>query len=64
MEKYIYLGVFIVFIPIMFKILQATRLEEAFKQGSIVQIRLAYFLGSIILAELATMAVERIFCLI
>ena len=63
MKQYVYLGVFIFLVPVMFKVLQSSRLEEAFKPGSVWQIRFSYIFGSLILAMLATLAIERIFSL-
>jgi len=60
-EKYIFLIVFLLFIPIFFLILRAMELEKKFKQGHIAEIYLAYILFSIILAYLSTRAFEFIF---
>jgi len=60
-EKYIFLIVFLLFIPIFFFILRAMELEKKFKQGHIAEIYLAYILFSIILAYLSTRALEFIF---
>lgn len=43
---------FCIFFVISFIVLQASRLEECFKKGKIVQIRVAYFLLSFICAFL------------
>ena len=61
MEKYIYVAVFLLFIPIVFKILMALHIEHKFEKGAIWQIKCAYILGTILIAELLTQAVERIF---
>ena len=63
LEKYIYITVFILFIPMFFIILKAMELEKKFKQGHIFEIRLAYVLFCLILASLATGAVKLIFSL-
>lgn len=61
MQEIIELCVFILFIAVFFKILMAIRLERLFKQGAVLEIRLAYFLFSIVLAEIATCAFARTF---
>ena len=50
MEKYVFIVIFLLFIPIFFFILRATELEKKFKQGHIVEIYLAYILFSLILS--------------
>ena len=61
MEKYVFIIVFLLFIPIFFFILRAMELEKKFKQGHIVEIYLAYILFSLILAFLTTKSIEFIF---
>ena len=63
MEKYIFVIIFLLFIPIFFFILRAMELEKKFKQGHITEIYLAYILFSMILAFLATKSIELIFSL-
>lgn len=45
---------FCIFFVVTFLVLQASRLEECFKKGKIVHIRLAYFLLSFVIAFLIT----------
>ncbi len=45
---------FCIFYVVTFLILQASRLDEAFKKGKIIHIRIAYFLLSFIIAFLLT----------
>lgn len=61
--KYVYIIVFLLFVPIVFKILMALHIERKFERGAIWQIKMAYILGTILIAELLTQAVERIFSL-
>ena len=61
MEKYVFIVIFLLFIPIFFFILKATELEKKFKQGHIVEIYLAYILFSLILAYLTTKSIQFIF---
>ena len=61
MEKYVFIVIFLLFIPIFFFILRATELEKKFKQGHIVEIYLAYILFSLILAYLTTKSIQFIF---
>lgn len=61
MEKYVFIIIFLLFIPIFFFILRAMELEKKFKQGHVFEIYLAYILFSLILAYLSTRAIEFIF---
>lgn len=61
MEKYVFIVIFLLFIPIFFFILKAMELEKKFKQGHIVEIYLAYILFSLILAFLTTKSIQFIF---
>lgn len=61
--KIIYVIIFIAFIPVFFKILRSLEIEKYFKKGMTLEIKIAYVLFSIILSELLTSAIERIFCL-
>ena len=61
MEKYVFIVIFLLFIPIFFFILKAMELEKKFKQGHIVEIYLAYILFSLILAYLTTKSIQFIF---
>ena len=61
MEKYVFIVIFLLFIPIFYFILRATELEKKFKQGHIVEIYLAYILFSLILAYLTTKSIQFIF---
>ncbi|MDE7263082.1 MAG: hypothetical protein K2N64_00290 [Anaeroplasmataceae bacterium] len=45
---------FCIFFVVTFLVLQASRLEECFKKGKVVHIRLAYFMLSFIIAFLIT----------
>lgn len=45
---------FCVFFVVSFLVLQATRLEECFKKGKIIHIRIAYFILSFIMAFIVT----------
>lgn len=45
---------FCIFFVVTFLVLQASRLEECFKKGKILHIRLAYFMLSFIIAFLIT----------
>ncbi|MDE6242240.1 MAG: DUF1146 family protein [Anaeroplasmataceae bacterium] len=45
---------FCIFFVVTFLVLQASRLEECFKKGKIVHIRLAYFILSFVIAFLIT----------
>lgn len=45
---------FCIFFVVTFLVLQASRLEECFKKGKIVHIRLAYFMLSFVIAFLIT----------
>lgn len=62
--KIIYVVIFLAFIPVFFKILRAIEIEKYFKKGMTIEIRLAYILFSIILSQLLTSGIERIFSLI
>ncbi|MBP5445775.1 MAG: DUF1146 domain-containing protein [Acholeplasmatales bacterium] len=64
MEKYVYIIVFLLFIPIFFFILRAMELEKKFKQGHITEIYLAYILFSMILAYLTTKSIQLLFSFI
>lgn len=61
MEKYIYVCIFLMFLPLFFFILRASELEKHFKQGKVFEIRLAYILFSMILSFLATKSIELLF---
>lgn len=61
--KIVYIVCFILFIPIIFKILRAIEIEKYFKTGHVNEIRLAYIIISIVIAELLTQGIERIFSL-
>lgn len=63
MEKYVFVIIFLLFIPIFFFILHALEIEKKFKQGHIVEIYLSYILFSMILAYLSTKSIELIFSL-
>ncbi|MDE6660773.1 MAG: DUF1146 family protein [Anaeroplasmataceae bacterium] len=45
---------FCIFFVVTFLVLQASRLEECFKKGKVVHIRLAYFMISFVIAFLIT----------
>ncbi|MDE6407451.1 MAG: DUF1146 family protein [Anaeroplasmataceae bacterium] len=45
---------FCIFFVVTFLVLQASRLEECFKKGKIVHIRIAYFMISFVIAFLIT----------
>ncbi len=45
---------FCIFFVVTFLILQASRLEECFKKGKVIHIRIAYFLLSFVIAFLVT----------
>lgn len=45
---------FCIFFVVIFLVLQASRLEECFKKGKIVQIRIAYFVLAFVFAFLIT----------
>lgn len=59
MEALIYAITFICFMFITFFVLRASRLEEAFKQGRVTEIRVAYVIISLISAYLLTELVFR-----
>lgn len=63
MEAIIYVIIFVTFLCLVFYVLRATRLEEAFKQGHIFEIRAAYLILSIALAYLLTEFVYRLLSL-
>lgn len=63
MEKYYFLLVFVLLIPVFFLLLRKIKLERIFPQGAVLEIRISYVLLSIILAEITTQAIERIFSL-
>lgn len=46
--------IFCMFFVVSFLVLQATRIEECFKKGSVWQIRMAYFMISFVFAFLLT----------
>ncbi|MDE6946960.1 MAG: DUF1146 family protein [Anaeroplasmataceae bacterium] len=45
---------FCIFFVVTFLVLQASRLEECFKKGKVIHIRIAYFLLSFVIAFLVT----------
>ena len=45
---------FCIFFVVTFLVLQASRIEECFKKGKIIQIRIAYFMISFVMAVLIT----------
>ncbi len=45
---------FCIFFVVTFLVLQASRLEECFKKGKVIYIRLAYFMISFVMAFLIT----------
>jgi len=51
---YIYTIIFCCLFVICFLVIQASRIEECFKKGSVWQIRVAYFILSFVLAFLLT----------
>ncbi|MDE7161496.1 MAG: hypothetical protein K2N65_01910 [Anaeroplasmataceae bacterium] len=53
-EGVIFSVCFCIFFVVTFLVLQASRLEECFKQGKIVHMRIAYFILSFIIAFLIT----------
>lgn len=55
-----YLIIWILLAVIIFKVLRATRIERAFEQGRIFEIRLAYFLLTLILSFISTEAIFKI----
>lgn len=63
MYKYIFVSLFVLFIPLCFKILKSLEIEKYFKPGKTLEIRISYIIFSIILAELLTCGFERIFSL-
>lgn len=62
--KIIYVIIFIGFVPVFFKILKALEIEKYFKKGMTTEIKLAYILFSIILSQILTSGIERIFSLV
>lgn len=60
MEILIYSLTFILFFVISFYVLRASRLEEAFKQGRVAEIRVAYVLISLISAFIMCELVDKL----
>lgn len=60
MEILIYSLTFILFFVIAFYVLRASRLEEAFKQGRVAEIRVAYVLISLISAFIMCELVDKL----
>ncbi len=56
--EYIYIITFLLFIPIIWNILYVLRFESLFQQGKVTQIKVAYFLISLIGAHLVAEAIE------
>jgi len=52
MDNWIYLIVFLISIPVTWFILLASNLEKCFKQGRILEIRIAYILLTLIFSHL------------
>ena len=52
--NFLFTILFCMIFVVVFLILQATRIEECFKKGSIWQIRVAYFILSFVLSFLVT----------
>lgn len=63
MEQYIFIVVFLLFIPIVFKLLRSLKFEHLFQQGKVFEIRCAYILATILISEILTQALERLFSL-
>ncbi|MCR5706224.1 MAG: DUF1146 domain-containing protein [Acholeplasmatales bacterium] len=63
MEAILYSVTFIIFFGLAFYSLRASRLEEAFKKGRVFEIRLAYFLISLVVGVAASELLYRIFSL-
>lgn len=62
MEHYldiIYLIIFLGMIIISIKVLMATNYEKLFKQGKITEIRVAFFIGVIVISFLVTSALVK-----
>ena len=55
---------FCIFFVITFLILQASRLDECFKQGKVIQIKIAYFIISFICAFIIAFGLNYIVSLI
>lgn len=51
---------FCIFFVVSFLVLQASRLEECFKQGKIIHMRIAYFMLSFIIAFLIAFGFQYI----
>ena len=63
MEQYIFIVVFLLFIPIVFKLLRSLKFEHLFQQGKVFEIICAYILATILISEILTQALERLFSL-
>ncbi len=63
MDAIIYSIIFIIFFGLTFYSLRASRLEEAFKKGRVFEIRLAYFLISILVGFAASELLYRLYSL-
>lgn len=62
MEHYldiVYLVIFLGMIIISVKVLMATNYEKLFKQGKITEIRVAFFIGVIVISFLVTSAIVK-----
>lgn len=63
MDAIIYSIIFIIFFGLTFYSLRGSRLEEAFKKGRVFEIRLAYFLISILVGFAAAELLYRLYSL-
>lgn len=62
METYLdimYLVIFLIMILISTKVLLASNYEKLFKQGKIIEIRVAFFIGVIVISFIVTSAIIK-----